>query len=56
MKRMRKGIVVLAVAAAGIVGVVGSGTSGAQAAGVRATIVSQHDGPILPQGKGSSWQ
>lgn len=57
MKRMRKGIVVLAVAAAGVVGLVGTGAPGAQAWGSRApVIVDQGDGPAQPQAFGSSWQ
>ena len=57
MKRMRKGIVVLAVAAAGVVGLVGTGAPGAQAWGNRApVIVDQGDGPAQPQAFGSSWQ
>lgn len=60
MKRMRKGIVVLIVAASGAIGVVGTGAA-AQAqdtpapAVVNVKQVRAGDGPVMPM-RGSSWQ
>jgi SH3-like domain-containing protein len=62
MKRMRKGIVVLIVAASGTIGLVGTGAAvQAQDTPVPAVVqvkvkqVRAGDGPVLPQ-RGSSWQ
>ena len=60
MKRMRKGIVVLLVAATGAVGVIGS-ASGAQAAATPTpvkvvTAQPYNGGGSMPNSMGSSWQ
>lgn len=60
MKRMRKGIVVLVIAATGAIGVVGTGTN-AQAgpspvpSGVK-IVKLIGGGEASPQARGSSWQ
>lgn len=55
MKRMRKGIVVMVVAAAGVIGGIGA-ASGAQASTTPVKAVVVRGEMPMPQAMGSSWQ